>query len=151
MICLTKGLSCPLGSLVVGSEEFIARADRCRKRLGGGMRQAGVIAAAGVVALEQMIDRLAEDHANAQVLARGVNEIPGLHVGLESVETNMVYVNHRASGLHTTQVLNRLKQAGVLASARPPNHIRLVTHRHHDSCVIEEAIRRVRIAVESPK
>jgi len=144
MFCLSKGLSCPLGSLLVGSREFIERADRCRKRIGGGMRQAGVIAACGVVALETMIDRLADDHANAWYLAQGVNESPGLRVDMSSVETNMVNVDHTATGLDTTQLLERLKSAGLLASGRPPRQIRLVTNRHHDRATIDEALARIR-------
>lgn len=151
MFCLSKGLSCPLGSVLVGSREFIAEAELWRKRLGGGMRQAGIIAACGLVALEKMIDRLAEDHVNAQMLARGLNEIPGLQVDLTSVETNMVYVDHSATGFNTDEVLARLKSAGVLASARPPRHFRMVTHRHIDAAAVEEALRRVRSALEAPK
>jgi threonine aldolase len=98
MFCLSKGLSCPLGSLLVGSHEFIAKAERCRQRIGGNMRQAGVIAACGLVALETMIDRLATDHANAWILADKVNHVPGLRVDLESVQTNMVNVDHTTPG-----------------------------------------------------
>lgn len=148
MFCLSKGLSCPLGSIVAGSKDFIEKAKRYRKRLGGGMRQAGIIAACGIVALEQMIDRLADDHRNAKTLAQGVNEIPILHVDMDSIETNMVYVDHSASGLQTTDVLQRLKNFGVLASSRPPTHIRLVVNRHHDSNVIKEALVRIKRALE---
>ena len=94
MFCLSKGLSCPLGSVLAGPREFIENADRTRKRIGGGMRQAGIIAAAGIVALEQMVDRLAEDHEHAQLLAAKINEIPGLSVDLSSVQSNMVNINH---------------------------------------------------------
>lgn len=149
MFCLSKGLSCPLGSVLVGTREFIGEADRCRKRLGGAMRQAGVIAACGIVALEKMIDRLADDHRMAQLLANGLNEIPGLRVDMETVETNMVYVDHSLSGFGTDEVLERFKRAGVLASGRPPEQIRLVTHHHCDSSVIDEALRRIRAAMES--
>lgn len=149
MFCLSKGLSCPLGSVIAGSRDFIARADRARKRLGGGMRQAGIIAAAGIVALETMIDRLAEDHANARLLACGLNQIPGLQVDPESVETNMVYVDHSRSEFTTDEVLSRFKAAGVLASGRPPKHVRLVTHRHYGRPDIEEALRRIRGAMEA--
>jgi threonine aldolase len=147
MFCLSKGLSCPLGSVLVGSGEFIARADRCRKRLGGGMRQAGVIAACGVVALETMIDRLANDHAHARILARGVVEIPGLAVDMASVQTNMVNVDHTGTGLSTAELLDRLKTFGVLASGRPPRQIRLVTNRHHDRSAVEEVLHRIRTAL----
>jgi threonine aldolase len=151
MFCLSKGLSCPLGSVLCGTREFIERADRSRKRIGGGMRQAGIIAACGIVALEKMIDRLAEDHANAKLLAAGINEIRGLKVGVEAVETNMVYVDHTGTGLSTDDMLGALKGAGVLASARPPREIRLVTHRHHDRATVEEALRRIARAVAAAK
>lgn len=89
--CLSKGLSAPVGSVICGSPDFIAKARRYRKMLGGGMRQAGVLAAAGLVALEQMIDRLAEDHANARRLAEGLADTPGFVVDLERVQTNIVF------------------------------------------------------------
>ena len=111
------------------------------------MRQAGIIAAAGIVALETMIDRLADDHALAQVLARGLNDIPGFSIDPDTVETNMVYADHTASGLGTKQMLARLEQAGVLVSARPPADIRAVINRHHAPAMIEEALRRVRAAL----
>jgi threonine aldolase len=148
MFCLSKGLSCPLGSVVVGSRDLIARVDLCRKRLGGGMRQAGVIAACGIVALEKMIDRLDCDHRTAHALAVGLNEIAGLRVDLATVDTNMVYVDHSGSGLSTKEVLTRWERAGVLASGRPPDHVRLVTHRHYGMPAIEETIRRIRSAQE---
>ncbi len=149
MFCLSKGLSCPLGSMLVGSREFIAKADRCRKRLGGGMRQAGVIAACGIVALETLVDRLADDHWNAQTLARGINGISGLRVEMSAVDTNMVYVDHSASGLTTEEVVGRMKRHGVLASARPPRQFRLVTHRHITPADIDEALHRIRRAIEN--
>jgi threonine aldolase len=88
--CLSKGLACPIGSVLVGSREFIDEADRWRKMLGAGMRQVGIIAAAGIVALDSMIDRLAEDHANATKLAQGLAEYPDVTIDLESVQTNIV-------------------------------------------------------------
>ena len=91
--CLSKGLSCPVGSVLCGSEEFIYKARRIRKALGGSMRQAGIIAAAGIVALDTMIERMAEDHANARAIAEGLAEIPGLHLDLERVQTNMIMVD----------------------------------------------------------
>ncbi|MEM7155482.1 MAG: GntG family PLP-dependent aldolase [Myxococcota bacterium] len=147
MLCLTKGLSCPLGSVLAGSREFITKADEVRRRLGGGMRQAGIIAAPGIVALEQMVDRLADDHAHAKRLAAGIAEIPGLAVDLDAVDTNMVYVDHRDSGLSTDAVLARLRDGGVIASGRPPHQVRLVTNRHHDPAVIDEALGRIRAAM----
>jgi len=147
--CLSKGLSAPLGSMVVGSKEFIDKARFHRKRLGGGMRQAGVIAAAGIIALEKMIDRLAEDHANAKTLARGISEIPGLKVNMESVETNMVNVDHSATGLSTEDFTAKLKSAGVLVSPRPPKAIRMVVNRHAGKAEIEEALKRIKTALAS--
>jgi threonine aldolase len=149
MFCLSKGLSCPLGSLLCGSREFIARADHVRRRLGGGMRQAGVIAAPGIVALQSMIARLADDHAHARRLAEGVARIDGLAVDLAAVETNMVLVDHRATGLDTVAVIERFRRHGVIASPRPPHHVRLVTHRHHDEATIDEAIARIERAMSS--
>jgi threonine aldolase len=89
--CLSKGLSAPVGSLVCGSSEFVAEARRNRKALGGGMRQCGIIAAAGITALEQMVDRLAEDHENARRLAEGIARIEGLSIDLGRIQTDIVY------------------------------------------------------------
>jgi threonine aldolase len=144
MVCLSKGLSCPLGSILAGSKAFVQRADEVRRRLGGGLRQAGVIAAPGIVALETMVERLAEDHRNARRLAEGVAGVPGLAVDLATVETNMVNVDHRGTGWSTEEVLRRLLEGGVIASGRPPGQIRLVTNRHHDVGVIDEAVERIR-------
>ena len=147
MFCLSKGLSCPLGSVLCGSGDFVALADAARKRVGGGMRQAGVIAAAGIVALEHMVDRLAEDHASAKLLASLLAGIAGLRVDAEAVETNMVLVDHTPTGLSTAEFVARLKGAGVLCSPRPPSMVRLVTNRHHDAEAIREAARRIERAV----
>lgn len=149
MFCLSKGLSCPLGSVLAGSRAFIEQAQWVRKRLGGGMRQAGIIAAAGVVALEQMVDRLAEDHEHARFLARALIEIPGLSVDLASVETNMVNVDHADTGLSTADFLERLKAVGILAGGRPPRQVRFVANRHHDRETMREVARRVEIVVRS--
>ena len=143
MFCLSKGLSCPLGSVLAGSRSFIEEAIRVRKRIGGGMRQAGVIAAAGIVALETMVDRLSEDHSNAGYLADLVNSIPGFRVDLSSVESNMVLVDHTASGLTTDEVIGLLEKHGVLVSPRPPGHFRMVTNRHHSRETVDEINRRM--------
>jgi threonine aldolase len=148
MFCLSKGLSCPLGSVIVGSREFIENAKRYKKRLGGGMRQAGIIAACGIVAMEEMVDRLKEDHKNARLFAAGVDDIEGLEVDLESVETNMVYIDHSKSGRTTEDAVLLLKGAGVLVSGRPPHQIRVVINRHHDRKVMEQALKRMRGAFE---
>jgi threonine aldolase len=149
MFCLSKGLGCPLGSIVVGSKEFIEKANISRKRLGGGMRQAGVIAAAGIYALENNIERLADDHANAKYLAEKINEdIHGLQVDMKTVESNMVYIDHTPSGLDTIEVLKRFKGNGVIVSGRPPKHVRMVTNLNHDRAIIDEALERIRKAMK---
>src|SRR5213078_5276264 len=89
--CLSKGLACPIGSIFCGSEADVEEARRWRKRLGGGMRQVGVLAAAGLIALDRMVDRLAEDHSNARTLAEGLAELPGVRCDLDRVQTNLVY------------------------------------------------------------
>lgn len=143
MFALTKGLSCPLGSVLAGEVAFIEQARVVRRRLGGGMRQAGIIAAAGIVALETMVDRLAEDHAHARMLAEGISAIPGLAADRASVETNMVNVDHAQTGLTSQAIVERLAAHGVIVSSRPPRHIRLVTNRHHDRATIDEALARI--------
>jgi threonine aldolase len=146
-VCLTKGLSCPVGSILAGTRDFVERARQVRQRLGGGMRQAGVIAAPGIVALETMVERLADDHRMARRLAEGLVAVPGLRVDLAAVETNMVNADHRGTGLTTDQALARLAAAGVLASGRPPHHLRLVTNRHHDEAAIDDAVTRIHRAL----
>jgi threonine aldolase len=143
--CLSKGLSAPVGSLVCGSAEFVSRARKARKMLGGGMRQAGVIAAAGVVALETMIDRLAEDHANAQVLAKGLAQLPGVRIDPERVQTNIVVFGVE-DGVSFQQ---RLRKAGVLTTAFGPARVRMVTHYGIERADVEEALERVRHLVEA--
>jgi threonine aldolase len=123
--CLSKGLAGPVGSLVCGDQKFIDRAKRTRKMLGGGMRQAGVIAAAGIVALETMIDRLAEDHINAKRLAAGLAHFPGLSINPDHIETNIVYVD--IPGIDASEFVFHLKKGGVLVNGMD-NWVRLVTH-----------------------
>lgn len=130
MFCLSKGLSAPVGSVIVGSREFIERARKYRKMLGGGMRQAGIIAAAGIVALETMVDRLEEDHINARYLGEGLAEISGIQVELETVQTNMVYFDVGELGFDSVSFLKELEMRKVRASLRPPTGVRMVTHRH---------------------
>ena len=131
MFCLAKGLSAPVGSMICGKKEFIAQALRARKMLGGGMRQAGVIAAAGIVALEQMTARLADDHKTARQLAEGLNAIKGISVDLECVQTNLVYLAV-SGGMKDAQALSAelREKYGVLCEARDSKVIRMVTHRH---------------------
>lgn len=140
MFCVSKGLSAPVGSLLVGSTEFIERARRFRKMVGGGMRQAGVIAAAGVVALRTMVDRLADDHASARHLAEGVAGLPGLSVDLERVRTNIVLVWLDEGRWTAAQFLARLKQEGVLAVPVGDYSVRFVTNRHIAADSVDRAI-----------
>jgi threonine aldolase len=135
--CLSKGLSCPVGSVVCGSAAFIARARRVRKLLGGGMRQAGVIAAAGVVALESMVERLAEDHANAQRLAQGLARLPGFDVDPAHIETNIVYAN--VTGAAPAGLVSALRERGVLANGMD-NWVRFVTHYGINAEDVDEAL-----------
>ena len=125
-ICLSKGLGAPVGSVLVGSSELIARAHRWRKMAGGGMRQAGVLAAAGIHALENNVERLAEDHRNARELAAGLSAIEDLDVDMDAVETNMVFVNMAPD--RQARLIDYLKQRGILAGGY--GQLRLVTH--HD-------------------
>jgi threonine aldolase len=126
--CLSKGLSCPVGSLLCGSAEFIARARRTRKALGGGMRQAGIIAAAGIVALSTMIDRLAEDHLNARALAEGFSLIAGIEVRPVKRRTNMVVFDIAGDAQAASAFAASLKERGVLVGSRGPTAFRAVTH-----------------------
>jgi len=128
MFCLSKGLGAPAGSMVVGTREDIDRARLYRKRLGGGMRQAGVLAAAGLIALEQMPTRLEEDHANARRLAEGLARIPGLSIDPAGVETNIVIFDIAQTGLSTAQFSARLKERGVLANGINATEMRMVAH-----------------------
>lgn len=128
MFCLSKGLSAPIGSILAGSKEFIQKARKNRKLLGGGMRQAGILAAAGIIALEKMIERLEEDHRNARALGEGLAKIEEIRVDLETVQTNMVYFDLKESGIDTYQFLPKLAKYNILGSPRPPTKVRLVTH-----------------------
>ena len=130
MFCVSKGLSAPVGSLLCGSRAFVDEAYRMRKRLGGAMRQAGVVAAAGVVALEQMVDRLAEDHAVAQALAVGLGAIEGVAVVFPPRPTNILKVDFAELGWLAAEVVGRWKERGVLCNPRPPHGARLVVNRH---------------------
>jgi threonine aldolase len=144
MFCLSKGLSCPVGSMLCGSADFIARARRMRKMVGGAMRQAGVLAAAGVVALEQMVDRLQEDHENARLLAEGIAQIPGLSLDPKTVQTNIVFFDFVASRMTIEQFLAKVQACGVLMLALANGRIRAVTHYGIERPDVEEALRMMR-------
>ena len=126
--CLSKGLACPVGSLLCGSREFIGRARRIRKLLGGGMRQAGVLAAAGIVALETMIDRLVEDHLHARALAEGLGLVAGLNVRPVKRRTNMVVFDIDGDPSSRVKFAAAMKERGVIANSRGPSSFRAVTH-----------------------
>jgi threonine aldolase len=128
--CFSKGLSAPIGSMVCGSKEFIKRARRTRKMVGGGMRQVGVLAAACIVALEQMVDRLQEDHENAARLADALLEMKGISLNRLSVETNMVIftVNQQEAGANTIEIVQRLEEEGVRVLMLDHEKIRAVMH-----------------------
>jgi len=127
-LCFSKGLGAPVGSVVVGPDDFIEQARRWRKMLGGGMRQAGILAAAAVYALEHNVDRLAEDHENARLLARGLAEIDVLDLDPEEVDTNMVFFDTDRTGMTAAELKERMASAGVLMYDTAPARIRLVTH-----------------------
>lgn len=129
MFSLSKGLACPVGSILCGPRDFIEEARRVRKMLGGGMRQAGVLAAAGLVALETMVERLAEDHARARELAEGLADVSGLYVDPAHVQTNIVLVEVRGPRT-AAQLCERMRAEGVLALPVGPRRIRMVTHYH---------------------
>jgi len=128
MFCLSKGLGAPAGSMVAGTEEAIERGRLYRKRLGGGMRQVGVLAAAGLIALEEMPHRLGEDHANARFLAAELAKIPGVRLDPERVQTNIVIFDITGTGLTTGEINSRLKARGVLMSSANARQMRAVTH-----------------------
>lgn len=139
--CLSKGLSAPVGSVLCGSREFIEKAHRVRKLLGGGMRQAGVLAAAGIVALEKMVSRLGEDHARARSLAEGLSEKRGLVLDAGTPATNMVFMNLVDDfPMSAAEVAEKLKEWGVLIGVAGKRRFRLVTHCWIDDDGVEKAV-----------
>ena len=141
--CLSKALSCPVGSVLCGSQEFIDQALKWRKMVGGGMRQAGVLAAAGLVALDSMIDRLADDHANARRLAQGLANIDGLKIDPESIQSNIVIFDLDSSVGTASEFIQAADQVGVQVSSPGPRSIRMVTHRHISGADVDETLSRV--------
>jgi len=132
MFCVSKGLSAPVGSLAVGGREFVDKARRYRKMLGGGMRQAGVIAAAGIVAIEKMVERLKDDHSNAQTLAKGLASIEGITIDRAHVQTNIVVYDVSGLGTSGEGWIAKLSKSGVKAGALENTRVRMVTHRGID-------------------
>ena len=141
--CLSKGLSAPVGSLLCGRKDFIERARKFRKMLGGGMRQAGIIAAAGIVALDTMVDRLADDHYNAKHLAQGLATIKGIALEQDDIPTNIVMFT-LSPKLSVSEFNKCLEKAGVKFSPRGGNLFRAVTHRMVSSPDVDEALARVK-------
>ncbi|MDS1838844.1 low-specificity L-threonine aldolase [Vibrio vulnificus] len=125
-ICLSKGLGAPVGSLLLGSKEYIAKARRLRKMVGGGMRQAGILAAAGKLALTEQVAQLKVDHANAKALAQGLSELPGVHVNPDFVQTNIVFAK-LDEGIDIDTIAQKLAKESIIIT--PGNPIRFVTHK----------------------
>lgn len=138
--CLSKGLSAPVGSVLCGSVDYITRARKWRKMLGGGMRQVGVLAAPGIVALDTMVDRLADDHARARRLGEALNAVPGVTVDMETLQTNIVVADLQGLELSPRFVAEALGEHGVKVAATGPTKIRLVTHRGVGEADVDQAI-----------
>jgi threonine aldolase len=152
MFCLSKGLCAPVGSMLAGSRDFVAEARRMRKVLGGGMRQAGILAAAGIVALNEMVDRLAEDHANARRLAEGLANMPGILIEPATVETNILFfavAGPDGRGDDVAPLVAAAARAGVLFSSGDDGRIRAVTHFGITAVDIDRALAAVANAVEA--
>jgi threonine aldolase len=147
--CLSKGLGAPVGSMIVGSKEFIERCRIIRKMLGGGMRQVGVVAAAGLVALGEGPKRLHIDHDNAKILAEGLANVPGIGIEPAKVQTNIVMCDVHRTGFSSTEFLQRIAQRKVLAGTVDSRRIRLVTHLDVDRHDIERAVQIIARVVEN--
>jgi threonine aldolase len=140
--CLSKGLACPAGAIVAGDADFVAEARVCRQTVGGGMRQAGIFAAAGIVALDCMIERLAEDHENARLL-RDILVEADLPVTVEAAESNMVYIEVPETAISARTFVERVRQAGVLVNPPKGRRVRMVTHYGIDRDDVREAAARI--------
>ncbi len=139
-ICLSKGLAAPVGSIVIGNREFISKARRVRKVLGGGMRQSGILAAAGIVSLTEMVDRLEDDHVNARKLAEGLADVKGLSIDPDDVKTNIVYFQVTRKGITAQTLAERLSDLGIRVLPTGPDRLRAVTHYHVTSDDIDFAL-----------
>jgi threonine aldolase len=148
MFCLSKGLGAPVGSMIVGSAEFIGRARVYRKMFGGGMRQVGVIAAAGLIALEKSPSRLHQDHENARRLAEGISRIHGLRIDPAAVRSNIVIFDCKASGMTAVELCDALHPRGVWAQDTAPYSVRMVTHWNVDREGMDRALAELRDTVE---
>ena len=146
-LCFSKGLGAPVGSALAGPREFVARGRRIRKLFGGGMRQAGVLAAAALYALDHHVERLRDDHANAQILARAIAETPGVRLCPPEVETNIVYMQIEEGLASAAHIVHALKEHGVLAHATGPWAVRFVTHLDVSRAQAERAAETIRKVV----
>ncbi|WP_078544401.1 low-specificity L-threonine aldolase [Litchfieldia alkalitelluris] len=142
-VCLSKGLGAPVGSIIAGDKEFIKKARKWRKRLGGGLRQVGMIAAPGLIALTSMVERLADDHENAKRLASGLQSIKGLEV-VNSVDTNIVLVDVTKKGVTASQFIQKLSEFGILAVPFGPTLVRFTTHYDVSTLQIDEALKAIK-------
>jgi threonine aldolase len=138
--CLSKGLAAPVGSIVCGTQNFINEARRARKVLGGGMRQAGILAAAGIVALNEMVERLAQDHANAKKLAMGLAHIPGLSLDPDQIRTNIVFFELESEQMTAAQFTRRIDAEGIRMLPTGAQKVRAVTHYHITAEDIDQAL-----------
>jgi len=148
-IDLSKGLGCPVGSVLAGSKDFIDDAWVWKHRLGGAMRQSGVLAAAGLYALDHHIDRLAEDHENAKLLATAIEELPGLRLDPGPVETNLVFFDVSESGQTASQITAKLMESGVRMGATSETRIRAVTHLDVSKDDVQKAIDALRVIIQN--
>jgi threonine aldolase len=139
-VCLSKGLAAPVGSLVAGDKAFVARARRMRKVAGGGMRQAGILAAAGIVAITEMVERLSDDHANAKALAHGLAALDGIAIDPDAVETNLVFFELTRADLTPAQLVNGLAAHGVQLSASGGRRLRAVLNYHITAADVEHIL-----------
>ncbi len=140
MFCLSKGLAAPIGSILLGTEDFIKKARKWRKMLGGGMRQVGVIAACGLVGLNTMVDRMKDDHRMSKELATGLSKIPGISIDVEDVETNIVVIDVRKTGMTSAEFINKLRDRGIKATSFGPHQVRFVCHKDIEEHKIRQAI-----------
>jgi threonine aldolase len=149
--CLTKGLSAPMGSMICGTRAFVEEARHWRQAAGGGMRQAGVVAAAGIVALDTMVDRLVDDHDNAKLLAKGLAQIPGIGLDAGQIDSNIVIFRMADPNIASTDVLRRLGEAGVRGGNYWGGNIRMVTHYGVERDDIEYALSVIRSVMAGPE
>lgn len=148
MFCLSKGLSAPIGSIVVGDRDFIERTRSARKILGGGLKQAGIITVAGIVAIEKMVDRLEEDHVNARILAEELSKIDGISIDLKTVQTNIVKFDVQGLGIDSDTFISKLSEKSVKSSKLGKTLARMVTHRGITKKDVEYSINAVKTIVE---